>query len=212
MDTLYSRATQRQTIAGILGSQELADYYIHATNDYYLARGHLAAKVDFLFGNQQRATFYFLNTAPQWQRFNAQNWEALEDSSKKFASDRGYDLDVWTGTHGVMGLKDASGTPREIWLYVNGATKQIPVPKIYYRVMVHKSDRRGIVLIGVNNPYLTLDEIKKDYTFCTDVSSQVNYITWQKDDVSKGYSYACEVQDFLKSVPHFTVSTSGLLL
>jgi hypothetical protein len=52
VDKLYTRATQRETIAGILGSYELASKYIEETSDVYLARGHLAAKVDFIYGSQ----------------------------------------------------------------------------------------------------------------------------------------------------------------
>jgi hypothetical protein len=52
VDKLYTRVTQRETIAGILGSYDLASKYIEDTSDVYLARGHLAAKVDFVYGSQ----------------------------------------------------------------------------------------------------------------------------------------------------------------
>lgn len=39
MNDLYSRNTQRETIERILGSQELADFYIHPGDDlYYLCK------------------------------------------------------------------------------------------------------------------------------------------------------------------------------
>lgn len=72
---MYSQAQQKQTIAKLVGS-ELANKYI--TNTQYLARGHLAAKSDFIFATGQRLTFYFTNCAPQWQPFNAGNWNYLE--------------------------------------------------------------------------------------------------------------------------------------
>lgn len=128
------------------------------------------------------------------------------------AADRNIVLDVYTGTFGVTRLKDTSGNPQDIYLYVNGATRQIPVPKIYYRILLNRADNSGVVLIGVNNPHLTLDEIKKDYIVCTDVSSQINYIKWQKDNIERGYSYACTVNDFVKAVPHVSVSASRLLV
>lgn len=52
VDKLYSRVTQRETIAGLVGSFELASKYIEETSDIYLARGHLAAKADFIYGSQ----------------------------------------------------------------------------------------------------------------------------------------------------------------
>jgi DNA/RNA non-specific endonuclease len=154
---------------------------------------------------QQRATFYFINTAPQWQRFNAQNWEAVEDATRKLASNRAITVDVYTGTYGVLELDDYFGNAKEIFLYVNGADRKIPVPKLYYKVLVNKSDSTGIVLIGVNSPHLTLEEIKKDFIICTDVSDKIDYINWKKDDIGRGYSYACDVNEFLKAVPHFSI-------
>lgn len=77
VDNLYSRATQRSTLADIIGSYDLALTYIHETSDLFLgktlmcfslahnsftlnifpffccsARGHMAAKADFIFGNE----------------------------------------------------------------------------------------------------------------------------------------------------------------
>lgn len=112
----------------------------------------------------------------------------------------------------MTSLKDINGNFQELYLYVNGAVKQIPVPKIYYRILIDRAADAGVVLIGVNNPHLTLDEIKKDHVVCTDVSSQINYINWQKDNIERGYSYACTVNDFVRVVPHNSVSASRLLV
>ena len=144
-------------------------------------------------------------TAPQWQRFNALNWEAVEDGTRKLASARNILVDVYTGTFGVMKLDDYFGSSKEIFLYVNGADRKIPTPKLYYKVLINKSDSSGIVFIGVNNPHLTLEEIKKDYVICTDVSDKIDYINWKRDDIGRGFSYACDVNEFLKAVPHFSV-------
>lgn len=128
------------------------------------------------------------------------------------AADRNINLDVYTGTYGVTQLWDNSNVGKDIWLYVNGATRQIPVPKLFYKILVNRAANTGVVLIGVNNPYVTLEQIKKDYIICTDVSSQINYIKWQKDNIERGYSYACTVNDFVKVVPHVSVSAGSLLV
>lgn len=52
VDALYSRFVQRETIAGIIGSFELAQKYVEETSDIFMARGHLAAKADFIYGSQ----------------------------------------------------------------------------------------------------------------------------------------------------------------
>lgn len=194
--------------------QELADKYIKpTTTSTYLARGHMAAKVDFIFGSQQRATFWLMNVAPQWQSFNAGNWERVESSTRKMASQRNTHFDVYTGTYGVMTLPDINGQHQEIYLYFDENNNgQIPVPKIYYRVLYEKSTKRGIVLIGVNNIHITAEEAEEqNYIICEDVSDKINWINWERNDQILGYSYACEVEEFTKVVEHFPkLEISGL--
>jgi len=247
VDGLYSRATQRQTISGLVGSYDLALKYIEETSDVFLGkqsvRGHgqsidniscsprtsrckgrlhlwIATKGDVLLCEccaAGKEILYFVVIHPltfsiQWQKFNALNWVAVEDGSRLLAADRNINLDVYSGTFGTMSLADTAGSMKEIFLYVSGTTRQIPVPKLYYKLLINKADSSGIVLLGVNNPHLTLEAIKKDYVICTDVSSQVTYINWQKDNIERGFSYACEVNDFLKAVPHISGITVSKLL
>lgn len=60
VDNLYTRNVQRNTLAGILGSAAKADEYIHPTNDWFLARGHIAAKTDFIYGNEHNPTHWMM--------------------------------------------------------------------------------------------------------------------------------------------------------
>lgn len=84
LNTLYARSKQRKAIADILGSETLAKEYVKDPNsDVYLTKGHLAARTDFFFANEQRATFFFINAMPQYQRFNSINWLALGMSSRE---------------------------------------------------------------------------------------------------------------------------------
>lgn len=208
IDGLYK--TQKDIVAKILGSAELAAKYINTNSEVYLARGHMAAKADFVFGTHQVATFWYINAAPQWQTFNGHNWVSVEDGSRRLAGDRHISLEVYTGTYGVTTLKDKNNIEREI--YLGYPEKKVPVPKLYYRILLNKADDSGVVFIGVNNPHLTLEEIKKSYILCKDVSSKINYLTWKKDNLYYGYGYACEVNEFVKAVPHVKVSASKLLV
>lgn len=81
VNTMYTQVQQKATIAQYVGNA-LADRYV--TSHQFLARGHLAAKSDYVFATGQRATFYFINAAPQWQPFNAGNWNWLEQVSLLF--------------------------------------------------------------------------------------------------------------------------------
>lgn len=201
VDNLHTRNTQRNTIAAIVGSTVLADSYIEpAPSNVFLARGHLAAMTDFTTANEQRSTFLFINTAPQWQNFNGINWLAVEMGSRRLAADRGITLETYTGTFGITRLRDVSN----VWqpLFLDFSNRQIPVPQLYYKLLVNQADQSGVVFLGVNNVHLNVAEILATYVICNDVSDRINYINWQRTNLVRGYSYVCEVNDFLRRVPH----------
>ena len=212
VDTLYTRNTQRQIISGLLGSTLLGDQYIDATSDYYLARGHLTANADFVYGSQQRATFHFVNVSPQWQTFNAGNWETLESNVRAYADKKKLDLVVYTGTYGVATLPNVNGIATELYLYVDSNNnKAIPVPKFYWKAVYDPKSQAGVVFVGINNPYVSNPQ--GDYLICTDVCSKISWVTWDQKNIIRGYSYCCEVDDFrskVKYLPQFSVS--GLLI
>ena len=75
VNTLYSTATQTQTIAKILNSTALANDYINQNANLFFSRGHMAPDGDFVDWSSQEASYYFMNAAPQWQTFNGGNWK-----------------------------------------------------------------------------------------------------------------------------------------
>lgn len=75
VNTLYTQAEQTKTIAMIVGSDALAAQYIKPNTEYYMSRGHLAPDGDFIDAGSQDASYYFMNTAPQFQTFNNGNWK-----------------------------------------------------------------------------------------------------------------------------------------
>lgn len=200
VNTLYTRATQRVTINNLLGLNESDYTYIAETSNYYMARGHLTAKADFVFGAAHRLTFWFVNIAPQWQTFNGGNWNTLEQNVRTYASNQYLDYYVYTGTYGIATLPHAStGQEVELYLYVDSNNnKGLPVPAIYWKFLYEPISKAGIVFIGVNNPY----QASKN-AICTDVSSKISWLTWSADSQSLGYSYACEVSEFRKLVDYF---------
>ncbi|XP_032684073.1 uncharacterized protein LOC116850195 isoform X2 [Odontomachus brunneus] len=134
VDNLYQFNTQKEMLTRILGSSELVEERLQKSVQY-LARGHLVAKTDFVYGSQQNSTFWFLNVAPQWQTFNNGNWKWLENSVKDFASKRRLELDVYTGVHGQMTMEDIDGVQKRIYLFPEDEI--LPVPRY------HRSDQLG---------------------------------------------------------------------
>lgn len=212
MNDLYVRGGQQATINGLLGLSASSTKYIEDSSDYFLSRGHLTAKADFVYGPQQTATFHYVNAAPQWQTFNGDNWNTLEADVRDYAEENELDLKVYTGTYGVSTLPHED-TKEEIPLYLyvdDNGNKAIPVPELYWKVVYNPETKQGVALLGVNNPYQT--DVTKS-VICKDISSQINWLNWKPTDQKAGYSYACEVDDLRKSVtylPEFEVQ--GLLL
>jgi DNA/RNA endonuclease G (NUC1) len=98
-ELLYRKTSERKTFSYLLHDAHLGKKYISLKNDYFLSRGHLTAKSDFIYGAQQMITFYFINAAPQWQTFNGGNWNSLENDVHELAATKTEDLEVYTGTY-----------------------------------------------------------------------------------------------------------------
>ena len=51
----------------------------------WFAKGHLSPDAAFVYQREQDATYYYVNAAPQFQSFNAQNWRFLEEGVRDLA-------------------------------------------------------------------------------------------------------------------------------
>lgn len=200
LNSIYTRVVQQITINRSLGLAKNSSKYIHSTNSYYLVKGHLTAKTDFVFGSQQLLTFYFVNVAPQWQTLNNGNWATLEANVKNYASNNGLNLEVYTGTYGVTTLPhEETGDQVELYLYVDeNNNTALPVPHLFWKFVYEPINKSGAVFVSVNNPYL-----EQPQAICTDQSNAFSWLTWKNNDTAKGYSYVCEVNEFSKFVKYF---------
>lgn len=200
VNNLYTRFVQRRTISKILGSDQLGADLIEENGNLFLSRGHLAARSDFIFGLQQQGSFYFTNAAPQWQSFNGGNWEVLENHLKRYVDRQNINIEIYTGTYGVMSYNDIHGIPREIYLASNETERRIPVPKVFYKVAIDYSQLAGVAFIGINNPYAKMEEILANYTYCENVMDKITYIPWNRVNITLGYLYACSVNEFANAI------------
>ncbi|KAJ2950598.1 hypothetical protein O0L34_g8849 [Tuta absoluta] len=208
----YTQAEQKRMIASYVG-QTLANKYV--TSSQFLARGHLTAKTDMIFATGQRSTFYFINAAPQWQPFNAGNWNWLEQNLRRRIGEAGYHTTIYTGTFGVTQLRDQNNRLVDIYLHRDSNNNpQLPVPQYFYKVVYDASRRLGTAFISINNPHYTESEVRA-LQFCTDRcrnNSAFKWIGWQPDRIDIGYSFCCTVADFRRVVPHLpNFQVNGLL-
>lgn len=127
----------------------------------------------------------------------------IEIGAKRIVEKRNIDAEVYTGTHGVFAYPDVNGEYRDIYLAYNSKNvkaNRIPVPRFYYKVLIAESINAGIVFIGINNPYATIESIENEHIICPDVGDKVDYVDWNRKNITAGYSYACHVNDFVKVV------------
>ena len=64
---------------------------------YFLAKGHLTPNADFNTDDERLLTMITTNIAPQWQKFNSENWSGLEKGVRRCASSGKRELYVFTG-------------------------------------------------------------------------------------------------------------------
>lgn len=208
----YTRANQRKTINNLLGLEDTDTRYIVNNGNFFLARGHLTARADFVYAGMMNATFKYINAVPQWQTFNGVNWVEVETETRRYASSHKVDLQIWTGTYGIATLPHSRTNKEvELYLYVSGGKKAMPVPALTWKLVYNPSTAKGVVLIGVNNPY---EKNVGKHKICSDVSHSLrSFQQFNKTNIQRGYCYACAVPDFLSKVPHAPrLKVSGLLV
>lgn len=111
---------------------------------------------------------------------------------------------IRSGVYGTLEFKDVKGVAKPISLSLDG---QLPVPKIFYKIVVPEGQEPLIVFVGVNNPHATLKDIEENYTYCKTKISKKQLkevydlrMRWS-DDIRMGYMYACSFDDFNQFVP-----------
>ncbi|KAG5888062.1 hypothetical protein JTB14_010038 [Gonioctena quinquepunctata] len=201
LNNLYVNAMHRTTINRQLGLADDDTKYVKATGNYYLARGHLTARSDFKYNVQQQATFHYVNSVPQWQTFNANNWFFFERNLRVYASSNMVDLIVYTGTYGITTLPHQS-TGKEIPLYFfnqqNNQNKSMPIPELFWKIAYDPLNQAGVSLLGINNPYQT--DIAKSI-ICNDIADQLTWLTFDRFRIEAGYIYACTIDDLRRVIP-----------
>lgn len=107
------------------------------------------------------------------------------------------DLDVYTGVHGQMTMKDIDGTQQPV--YLDPENKLIPVPKFFWKVIYDPNSRRGTAFVGLNDPFI--ESITNDVYLCTPIKRNIIWnLNWKPRDIKAGISYVCSVADLQKAV------------
>ncbi|XP_053620929.1 uncharacterized protein LOC128681220 [Plodia interpunctella] len=197
MAELYKVKNQKEQLDDILGSG-MADNYL--TKKEFLTRGHLAARADFNLRAEQRASFHYINTAPQWFRGNAGDWAALEDAVRRRVDAQDSGLLIYTGTHGVLTLLDSGGNFRDIYLTADENNNPIvPVPMYYYKLVYDPKKRTAAAFVSINSSFFN-KTITTRLTFCDAECSRHNWLKWRSNDGT--FSFCCDYDDFVDKISY----------
>ncbi|CAG9838660.1 unnamed protein product [Diabrotica balteata] len=180
-----------------------SDKYIN--NNAFITTQQLASENDFYSASFQLAVKNYANIAPQWNSINNGNW-LQESEIRMYASNKNVNLQIWSGTYGVTKLNNETTELIDLYLFEREIRKQLvkafPVPELYWKIVYNPLNTQGIVLIGHNNPYV--GKVSPEEQICDDISSKLNWISWDKELYDKGYFYACDYNDDkFQSIVHF---------
>ncbi|RZC36370.1 Endonuclease NS domain containing protein [Asbolus verrucosus] len=201
-DELYSVDYQLSTINRLLGLPANSTRYVDpascnpdpiiTTPGFCFSRRPLTYRGDFVYISQQDATYRYITVAAQWS-FVDYNLEDLQNNVIDYVKKNKLDLEVYTGSYGIVTLPHAdTGEDVELYLYVSGDVKAIPVPLLFWKLIYDPLTQRATVFVSVNNPHQT--DVSKNI-ICEDISDGITWLTWEKHNVTKGYSYACAYED-----------------
>uniref|UniRef100_C6FX63 Putative salivary endonuclease n=1 Tax=Phlebotomus arabicus TaxID=578135 RepID=C6FX63_9DIPT len=154
---------------------------------HYLSRGHLSPEVDFVFGNEQHATEFYINTAPQYQSINQGNWLRVEKHVRSLAKALQKDLHVVTGVLGILRFSNKRAD-KEIYL----GDDVIPVPDVFWKAVLEPTASSAIVFIASNNPH--------EKTFkhiCKDVCEASGFGNQNFSNHTLGFTICCQLLDFI---------------
>ncbi len=170
----------------------------------FLAKGHLSPDADFVFEEWQDATYYFFNTAPQWQSINNGNWKVLEGEVRKLAQSKGITLAVHTGTFGKLKMDMVNSVAL-------GKEGTIPVPLYFWKLVSDPVSNETIAFVSVNHPRLddVIDEdaeaIPAEFDLCPsesrDLCEEGQWPLSNRLDFNRGLIYCCSYDQLKLSIP-----------
>ncbi|CAH2062441.1 unnamed protein product, partial [Iphiclides podalirius] len=200
MTKVYAVENQRARLKATLGAGADQTYI---TKKQFLNRGHLAARADFIMRAAQKASFHYINAAPQWMRGNAGDWAALEEAVRRRISKYGRAVSVYTGTHGVSWLTDSLGLPKGLFLLTDENNNAVvPVPLYFYKLVYDPEELKAVAFVSINSSYYNRSTVE-GLTFCRDVcagSRDYSWLRWRPGDGT--HSFCCDYRDFVRVVTH----------
>jgi len=148
LNKVYTKRNQRKSIKKQLGTffaegQEVIS--LDPSSNNYLAKGHLTPDASMVYDFEQKATYYFINVAPQFQAFNNGNWKYLEHKARKLAELTGQKMTVYQGTQDILAYEDTSSQEQELYIEYTRKKKttSVPIPLFFWKVIYDEVAKKG---------------------------------------------------------------------
>jgi DNA/RNA endonuclease G (NUC1) len=168
------------------------------TGERYYAKGHLVPDSDGITKSQRDATYFYMNTVPQWQKINNGIWKRIENSIRAVADQFENNLQVYTGTSGNQGNLTIVGVEIPLWMF-----------KVVIQPAVFGNAKAGIVFLTLND----IDATQVPFTFqhCLDICDRHNWLmTSNRRDFSQGYTMCCAVDDFQQNFLDLRIDAANI--
>jgi len=211
LNKLYTKKNQLKSIGDQLGvtfANEIISVGSRSTN--YLAKGHLTPDAAMVYDFEQKATYFFINVAPQFQAFNNGNWKYLEARARELAVKSGRKLTVYQGTQDILAYDDASGKKHDLYIDYEGTA--IPVPLVFWKVIYDEEANKGVGFIGLNDVFADEHTNFLCTNVCEDLKAWIGD-GWMDDmrykEYVKGRMACCELGDFSNKIDDTPDLTDG---
>lgn len=199
LPSAYTQNSQRTRLTELLGTEELANRYVSKTS--FFAKGHLTPDGDAVLNSWAGATYFYINVAPEWQVINTGNWLRVENAARKVAASLNDTVTVFTGVYDVLTLPDVNGRMVPITL---AADDQLEAPKWLWKVLLHPASNAAVAFVTLNNPFAENGE-----RLCNNICSQYGWAQKEFNDLRRGYTICCTVQDLRKVIPFIPSKADG---
>lgn len=139
---------------------------------------------------------------------NAGNWLRVENSVRTTAFSLQTDVEIYTGTYGILTLPDVNNNAVEITLEEGG---NIEVPKWFWKIVRNPLTDEGIALITLNNPFArSFDEEER---LCEDICVSSRWFQAAFENFARGFTYCCSVESLMETIPFIPseAAASGIL-
>lgn len=181
-----------ETLKNLHRSYKIKEIYETEDHLNYLTPGLLIPKSYFVYGINGQAAHSYLNSAPIKNK-HLINWKRIQDHPRRLARQLRRDIRVFSGSLGK--LNDQSILSGHL------------IPQYFWTLAYEPISQTAVAFVTHNSIDIQ--------TICKNPVSRSSEVEmprfWQPTKTEFGYSYMCEVRDFLRNSGLLNSSNSGIL-